>query len=131
MLNKWRNYALKDGKVKKSYIREYSNRSKKWKAAEAGSSNSVQQSRLQQEEEVKLIYREPTDPPSHYRLNVNNLILNDAWVINLRKAEDGSDGSGTTREERSGRDEESSESVLAMQDVPQRKTRRKRKAKSD
>ncbi len=53
MKNKWRNYAIKEGKVKSSYIREYCNRSKKRKAAETSDSNSVQQSR-QVEEEIRI-----------------------------------------------------------------------------
>jgi hypothetical protein len=48
MKNKWRNYALKDGKVQSSYIREYSNRKKIRKAGEASSGNSHEQSRQEQ-----------------------------------------------------------------------------------
>lgn len=51
-INKWRNYALKDGKVKESYIREYSNRSPKREAAKASRSNCIQQSGEEQEEIV-------------------------------------------------------------------------------
>ncbi len=39
MKDKWRNYALKSGKVKSSYQREYCNRKKCRKAGEAGNSN--------------------------------------------------------------------------------------------
>lgn len=46
-----RNYALKDGKVKESYIREYSNRSPKREAREASRSYCVQQSREEQTKE--------------------------------------------------------------------------------
>jgi len=41
MKNKWGNYSLKDGKIKSSYIREYSSRSPKWEANEASRSNSL------------------------------------------------------------------------------------------
>lgn len=84
MKDKWRNYALKDGKVQSSYIREYSNRKKIRKTGEAGNCNSLQQSRQEQpkaEEEVKLVQ----SGPEYYRNDVNPMILNDAWVINLRK----------------------------------------------
>lgn len=50
MKNKWSNYALKDGKVKESYLRERIGRDKNRKATEASSSNSPQQSREKQEE---------------------------------------------------------------------------------
>lgn len=100
MKNKWRNYALKDGKVKESYIREYSNRSKSRKAAEASSSNSLQQSG-QEQEEVNLVFREPP----YYKTGVNPIILNDAWVVNLRKTDESSreeDPSETHQEGRQG-----------------------------
>lgn len=58
MKNKWRNYALKDGKVQSSYIREYSNRKKVRKAGEASNCNSNEQSRQEQskaqEEEIEV-----------------------------------------------------------------------------
>lgn len=50
MKNKWSNYALKDGKVKESYLREHIGRDKKRKTAKASSSNSPEQSREKQEE---------------------------------------------------------------------------------
>lgn len=50
MKNKWRNYALKGGKVKESYIREYCNRSKARKTSEASSSDSLCESRKNKEE---------------------------------------------------------------------------------
>jgi hypothetical protein len=50
MKNKWSNYALKDGKVKESYIREYSNRSPKREAAKASGRDCIQQSGKIQEE---------------------------------------------------------------------------------
>jgi hypothetical protein len=83
MKDKWRNYALKDGKVKESYIREYSNRSKSRKAAEASRSNSLQQS-WEEQEEVKLVFQDP----AYYK--VNPVILNDAWVVNLRNIDESS-----------------------------------------
>lgn len=84
MKNKWSNYALKDGKVKTSYIREYSNRKKVWKTGETGYRNCFQQSgEKQAEEEVKLVYQEP----SQFRVKVDPIILNDAWVVNLRNKE--------------------------------------------
>ncbi len=83
MKNKWRNYALKDGKVQSSYIREYCNRKKVRQAGEASHSDSHVQSRQEQEEikEVKLIYK----PPTTHKVGVNSAILNEAWVVNLRK----------------------------------------------
>ncbi len=82
MINKWRNYALKDGKIKGSYIREYSNRKKIRKTGASSNCNSLQQS-WQNQEEVKLVYREPT----HYKAKIDPSILTDAWVINLSKKE--------------------------------------------
>lgn len=92
MKNKWRNYALKDGKVKSSYIREYSNRKKIRKTGEASKSDCNVQSGQEQskaQEEIELVYREPT----HYRVDINPLILNDAWVINLRGSDEESGNS--------------------------------------
>jgi len=89
MKNKWSNYALKDGKVQSSYIREYSSRSPKRQAREASCRNRLLQSGEKQpeaEKEVELVYREPT----HYRVNVDPIILNDAWVVNLRKQDESS-----------------------------------------
>jgi hypothetical protein len=85
MKDKWRNYALKDGKVKESYIREYSNRSKSRKASEASRGNSTQQSR-QEQEEVKLVFRDPCS----YKVAIDPIVLNDAWVVNLRKTDESS-----------------------------------------
>ncbi len=56
MKNKWSNYALKDGKIKESYIREYSNRSPKREARETSSRNSLQQS-WKKQEEIEMIIR--------------------------------------------------------------------------
>jgi hypothetical protein len=89
MKNKWRNYALKDGKIQSSYIREYCNRKKVRKTREASNCDSNEQSRKEQskdEEEVKLVHR----GPEHYRIGVNPIILNDAWVVNLRKQDESS-----------------------------------------
>jgi hypothetical protein len=49
MKNKWSNYALKDGKVKESYLRERIGRDKKRKTAKTSSSNCLDQSRQEQE----------------------------------------------------------------------------------
>jgi len=83
MKNKWSKYALKDGKIQSSYIREYSNRKKIRKTREASNRDSLQQSGQEQpkaQEEVKLVQR----GPEYYRVDVNPIILNDAWVVNLR-----------------------------------------------
>ena len=132
MKNKWRNYALKDGKIQSSYIREYSNRKKVRKTREASNCDSNEQSGKEQEEieelirppippaisdlleeevdwlgkivelkedpiprhpdaekEVQLIYK----PPTHHKVGINPIILNDAWVVNLRGSNE------TSREE--------------------------------
>ena len=97
MKNKWSNYALKDGKVQSSYIREYSNRSPKREAHKASGRDRVLESREEQkpEEEVKLVYVEPT----HYQVKVDPIILNDAWVVNLNRGQDekSSDSKGKRR----------------------------------
>ncbi len=49
MKNKWGNYAIKEGKVKQSYLRERIGRDKKRKAAKASSSNCLIQGRKEQE----------------------------------------------------------------------------------
>jgi hypothetical protein len=67
MKNKWGNYSLKDGKVQKSYVREYSSKSP----------------RLQLKEE-KLVYK-PTQPRPG---EISPKILEDAWVINLRNTDE-------------------------------------------
>lgn len=66
-----RNYALKDGKVKESYIREYSNRSPKREAREASRCNSLLQSGEGKEEVEAKIAQTP-------------LITNDEWVFRTR-----------------------------------------------
>lgn len=74
MKNKWSNYALKDGKVKSSYIREYSNRKKVWKTREASNCNSNEQSGQEQaKEEVELIYK-PTIKESNENIREENTI---------------------------------------------------------
>lgn len=91
MKNKWKNYALKDGKIQNSYIREYSSRSPNRQAREASSRNSLLKSRQDQnKEEVKLVYREP----NHYKVIQNPQILNDAWVINLKREPHGESKTG-------------------------------------
>ncbi|MFI0477767.1 MAG: hypothetical protein ACH349_01390 [Candidatus Rhabdochlamydia sp.] len=80
MKNKWSKYALKDGKVKSSYIREYSNRKKIRKTGEASNSNE-QSWEKQAQEEIKLIYK----PPMNILPDINSRILQDAWVINLKE----------------------------------------------
>jgi len=58
MKDKWRNYALKDGKVKSSYLREHCYRSPKRERCEASSRNRLLESRKEQikEEISKEIY---------------------------------------------------------------------------
>lgn len=56
MKNKWENYALKDGKVQSSYIREYSSRSPKRQAREASRCNRLLEGRedpREAKEEIK------------------------------------------------------------------------------
>ena len=50
MKNKWGNYAIKDGKVKDCYIREYINRKKERKVTETKCSNCIEQSGKEQTE---------------------------------------------------------------------------------
>jgi len=52
MKNKWRNYALKTGKIEASYIREYINRKKVRQAGEASNSNCHVEGRKEQEKVV-------------------------------------------------------------------------------
>lgn len=49
MKNKWRNYALKDGKISESYLRQHKDRDGTWKAAETGYCDSYVKSRKKQE----------------------------------------------------------------------------------
>lgn len=132
MKNKWSKYALKDGKIQSSYIREYSSRSPKREAREASCRNRLLQSGEKQEEEVKLVYR----PPVQYEPKINPTILNDAWVINLKGTEDANDGINRERRssEETGRDKETQSSsgsgcVLDVQDVSGGTARLKRKAR--
>lgn len=130
MKNKWSKYALKDGKIQSSYLREYSSRSPKRERREASGRNSLLQSgEKQAEEEVKLVYRPPVHPIPQLK------ILEDAWVINLKGEKDGSDDINRERRssEETGRDEDtqsssSGGSVMDVQDVPGKRVRRKRKA---
>lgn len=50
-----RNYAPKVRKIEKSDLAEYSNRSQCWQTSEASCSNSIQQSRQEQEETLEEI----------------------------------------------------------------------------
>lgn len=97
MKNKWSNYALKDGKVQSSYIREYSNRKKIRKTGEASNSDSNEQSwKEQTQEEVNQEEKNVTDRTS-------------------------------SDERRSRGDEESPGGILAMQSVSKKQPKRKRK----
>jgi hypothetical protein len=51
MKNKWSHYALKDGKIQSSYIREYSNRKKVWKEREPSNCDSNEQGGKEQTKE--------------------------------------------------------------------------------
>lgn len=75
MKNKWSNYALKDGKVQSSYIREYSNRKKIRKAGEAGNCDSNVKSGKKQEE------------VEQFKIGLAPMITNDEWVFRLRSTE--------------------------------------------
>lgn len=132
MKNKWSKYALKDGKIQSSYLREYSSRSPKREAREASCRNRLLQSGEKQEEEVKLVYR----PPVQYEPKINPTILNDAWVINLKGTKDGNDGINKERgsSQETGRDQETqsssgSGSIMDVQDVSGKPARRKRKTR--
>ena len=50
MLDKWRNYAIGQGKIKEIYIRKYSSRNPKRQAREASGCNSLLGSREVQSE---------------------------------------------------------------------------------
>ncbi len=66
MKDLWSKYALKDGKVKSSYIREYSNRSPKRETRKASGSYSILQGReVQKEIKCPELFQE-------------------AWVIDIR-----------------------------------------------
>lgn len=53
MLDKWRNYAIKNGKVKSCYQREYCNRKKFREAGETSDSNrNVESREVQTKEEI-------------------------------------------------------------------------------
>ena len=131
MKNKWRNYALKDGKIQSSYLREYSSRSPKREARETSCRNRVLESgEKQDQEEIKLVYRPPVDP-----LPLDNKILNDSWVIDLKELIDGNNGVNgeTGRDQKTGRSQDiqpssSSGGVMDVQDVSGKPARRKRKA---
>ncbi len=53
MKDKWRNYAIKDGKVSESYFREYINRKKVRKTSETSSCHSFTESRQEETKEIK------------------------------------------------------------------------------
>lgn len=83
MKNKWSNYAIKDGKVKSSYFREYCNRKKVGKAGKTSNCNSNEQSgqeQTQAQKKVESVYSEPT----YYVKNIDPIILNDSWIVTLR-----------------------------------------------
>jgi len=63
MKDKWRNYALKDGKIESCYKRERQNRDGTRKAAEASCGNSLKQSG-QEQEEVKVSQSRKIDESS-------------------------------------------------------------------
>lgn len=53
MKNKWGNYAIKEGKIKQSYLRERFDGDKKRKTTKPSSCNSPEQSREKQEEVIQ------------------------------------------------------------------------------
>ena len=79
MKNKWRNYALKDGKIQSSYIREYCNRKKVRKTREASCSNSLLESGQKSFQEPIGFYEEP----SFNLEDVHPWITNDEWIVNI------------------------------------------------
>ncbi len=71
MKNKWENYAIKDGKIKSSYIREYCNRSPKRQAREASCGNRLLQGGESSEEEII----------------IDACITNDEWISNVLRTQ--------------------------------------------
>jgi len=98
MKDKWRNYALKDGKIQESYIRKYSNRSPKREAREASRRDCLLQS---------------GEEPEEYQITTRPMILNDAWVINLRMKDE-----QRSNTERPPGDVEGKGSIMAMPSLP-------------
>ncbi len=133
MKDKWSNYALKDGKVKSCYQREYCNRKKIRKTgASSNCDSNVQSGQVQSEikEEVVFIVRpqqnvDPLQMGVRFQKQkvISDNILNDSWVVNLREP---SDGKSKTRKRRKiqGSGEASSE-------VGSRKPRRRRRSSRD
>lgn len=58
MKDKWRNYALKEGKIKKGYLRKHPDRNARGKTAKASYRYCVQQSRKEQEEKIRKEHEE-------------------------------------------------------------------------
>lgn len=101
MKDKWRNYALKDGKISQSYIREYSNRSPKREAREASRSNSLLESR-QEPEKVE------------HKISMTPLITNDEWIYRMRST----NGIDREREESRDNQAQSGSSERLIRDMP-------------
>lgn len=90
MKDKWRNYALKTGKIKENHLRKYKNRNGAWKAAKTSYSDSVQCSGKEQEkEEVVIVYREPTEYEKFMHPELEDA-LKEKFVIDLRKKDENS-----------------------------------------
>ena len=82
----WDQYASQKRVKQKGYLRKYKNRDAGGKATEASNSNSTLNCWQEQEEEVKLVYRPPSE---EMKTKYDPLILADAWIVNLKDIQDG------------------------------------------
>lgn len=121
MKNPWSKYATKERLIKKGYFRKHSDGGSGRKAREAGRSDRLQQSRESQEKEIEEILDNTYHKPTYIESSGNS------GQLEL------GDNSGTVQHangSRNERNEEISEVVLAIQDIPGKRAKRKRKTKT-
>ena len=97
MKNKWRNYALKDGKIKKSYLSKHQNRDERRQTPTPSSCDRNEQSgQKQAEEEIEMLTRpelplclsELVEQEVKWYQEAVGLVpptLNDEWVDRVNK----------------------------------------------
>lgn len=130
MKDLWSKYATKERLKQKGYIREYSNRSPKRKTTKPSCSHCILKSREGQKEEVELRIQ----AYGKVVLLTEQVVPNEPFTESEQLALDiyanalkGLNGTGIRRDVSEGK---SGEVVMAVQDIPKKRTRHNRKTTS-
>jgi len=118
----------------KGYLRKHRNGSPRWKTTETSCSDCVQQSRKEEDEILRdLIWNSASQVDCSIRENIETEIQVYGKFVQLTEeiiytGDDEKIRENRYEEERSRRNEEVVGSLMAVQDVPKKQARRKRKA---